>query len=283
MECWPIRLEYGGYLALVELSVHTAAMKVFRMSLIVLCFLSLIARSASADAPLSDPAATKLVEEAIEYWREKTSQTVASMTIHRPEWERSMKMKSWTKGLDLSLIKFIGPPKDAGSASLKIANEMWSYSPKINRVIKIPSSMMAQSWMGSDFSYNDLARDNDIIEHYHHQFLPEETHEGRKVFVVLAIPKEDAPVVWGKEIVKVRDDKVLLEHLFFDQEMKLVKAFKTISIADFGGKIFPKTMRMTNVEKEDEWTEITHHSITFGIELPENLFTISYLKNPRLQ
>jgi outer membrane lipoprotein-sorting protein len=132
------------------------------VTLFLLCFVPAIAQ---AESPPLSPA-TALVQEAIEYWREGSSHAVASMTVHRPDWERTMKFTSWTKGNDFSLIQFIAPPKDAGSASLKRGNEMWSYSPKIRRVIKIPSSMMAQSWMGSDFSYNDLARDDDIIEYY---------------------------------------------------------------------------------------------------------------------
>jgi hypothetical protein len=100
--------------------------------------------------------------------------------------------------------------------------------------------------------------------------------------VIEAIPKEDSPVVWGKEIVKIRQDKVLQAHLFYDQEMKLVKRLRTLSVRDYSGKIFPETMRMQNMEEEDEWTEITHHSIVFGEDYPESLFSISHLKNPRM-
>jgi outer membrane lipoprotein-sorting protein len=193
-----------------------------------------------------------------------------------------MKMKSWTEGIDRSLIKFLEPAKDAGSASLKDQANIWSFSPKINRAIKIPSSMMSQSWMGSDFSYNDLARDDDILQYYSHRFLPEEEFNGHKVFVVEAIPHEDAPIVWGKEILKIRDDHVLLSHEFYDQNMILVKRLETMSITTFNGKIFPETMKMTPVERDGEWTEITHHSVKFNVDLPQDLFTLSYLKNPRL-
>ena len=93
----------------------------------------------------------KLIEEAIDYWRESSSFTEASMTIHRPDWERKMSLESWTLGRDKSLVRFTAPAKDSGNASLTIDEEMWSYSPKINRVIKIPASMMHQSWMGSEF------------------------------------------------------------------------------------------------------------------------------------
>lgn len=230
----------------------------------------------------TQPIATQVVRAAIEYWRSDSSIAIATMVVHRPNWERTMKMKSWTEGIDRSLIKFLEPAKDAGSASLKDQATIWSFSPKINRAIKIPSSMMSQSWMGSDFSYNDLARDDDIIQYYSHHFLPEEELDGHKVFVVEAIPHEDAPIVWGKEILKIRGDHVLLSHEFYDQNMTLVKRLETLSITMFHGKVFPETMKMTPVERDGEWTEITHHSVKFNVELPQNLFTLSYLKNPRL-
>lgn len=236
----------------------------------------------TGDGAEPPPIATQVVQSAIEYWRSDSSIAVATMVVHRPNWERTMKMKSWTEGIDRSLIKFLEPAKDAGSASLKDNATIWSFSPKINRAIKIPSSMMSQSWMGSDFSYNDLARDDDILQYYSHHFLSAEESDGHKVFVVEAIPREDSPIVWGKEILKIRDDHVLLSHEFYDQKGHLVKRLETLSITRFNGKIFPETMKMTPVEREGEWTEITHHSVKFNVELPRNLFTLSYLKNPRL-
>jgi len=192
-----------------------------------------------------------------------------------------MSLETRTHGTDKSLIRFTAPPKDAGSASLKLGNELWTFSPKIRRVVKIPASMMHQSWMGSDFSYNDLARDEEIVREYDHRFLPEESDDGKKVYVIEAIPKPGAPIVWGKEVLKVREDKILLEHTFFDQSMKPVKQLRTESIAILGGKLFPQTMRMENFEEPDHWTEIVHEKIDFDIDIPDQVFTLSYLQNPR--
>lgn len=254
-------------------------MNLFIRTLFSLFLLWIPLTGKGAETPLT---ATQVVKSAIEYWRSDTSIAIATMVVHRPNWERTMKMKSWTEGIDRSLIKFLEPAKDAGSASLKDKATIWSFSPKINRAIKIPSSMMSQSWMGSDFSYNDLARDDDILQYYSHHFLPEEAFEGHKVYVIEAIPHEDAPIVWGKEILRIRDDRVLLAHEFYDQKMTLVKQLKTLSTTTFNGKVFPETMKMTPVERDGEWTEITHHSVKFNVDLPQNLFTLSYLKNPRL-
>jgi len=230
----------------------------------------------------TDPLATEVVQKAIEYWRDDSSKSRSRMTIHRPDWQREMEMQSFTKGTSHSLVRFTAPARDAGSASLKIENEMWSFSPKIRRVIRIPSSMMSQSWMGSDFSYNDLARDDEIVQHYTHRFLEAEEHDGKKVYVVEATPKDDAPVVWGKEIVKVREDYIMLEHTFYDQSMEPVKRMEAKAIGMLGGRLFPTVMRMGLIDKPNEWTEIEHLEMEFGAEIPARTFTTSFLQNPRL-
>ena len=112
--------------------------------------------------------------------------------------------------------------RDAGNGTLTIDNNMWSFSPKVNRVIKVPSSMMGQSWMGSDFSNKDVSRADDIIDQYEHTLIGEEEHEGHRVHVVESIPHEEAAVVWGKEVLRIRDDDVLLSQEFYDQDGKRV-------------------------------------------------------------
>ena len=237
--------------------------------------------SAISEVP-ANPQATEVVQKAIEYWRDDSSKSRSQMKIHRPDWQRQMEMESFTKGTTHSLVRFTAPARDAGSASLKVQQEMWSFSPKIRRVIRIPSSMMSQSWMGSDFSYNDLARDDEIVQYYTHRFLANEEHEGMKVYVVEATPKDDAPVVWGKEIVKVREDYILLEHTFYDQNMEPVKRMETKGIRMLGGRLFPAVMRMGLIEKPQEWTEIEHLEMEFGADIPARTFTTSFLQNPRL-
>jgi outer membrane lipoprotein-sorting protein len=237
--------------------------------------------SAVAQSKDLESDATSRVLSAIQHYRDKTSYTQAKMIVHRKDWQRTMEMNGWTQGMKKSLIRFVAPARDAGSASLKLNNEMWSYSPKINRVVKIPPSMMTQSWMGSDFSYNDLAKADEIIEQYTHRTIGTEDREGKAVVIIEAIPHDNAPVVWGKEVLKIREDDLILEHLFYDQDMKLVKKMVTREIRELGGKIFPTVMRMESLEEKEKWTEIIHLAADFGLELGTEVFTLSNLRNPR--
>jgi outer membrane lipoprotein-sorting protein len=225
--------------------------------------------------------AAAIVKAAIDYWRDVSSYSVADMIIHRPDWQRTVSLRVWTRGDKQSLVRVIAPPKDAGNATLLLDNDMWSFTPKINRVIKIPSSMMNQGWMGSDFSNNDLAKADDLIEQYTHRILRKSVQDGRTLYVIESVPKETAPVVWGRETVTVRDDHVLLEHEFYDQQDVLVKRLTTRELKPLGGKIVAAHQRMQRVDKPDEWTDVVTREAQFGIDIPPHLFTLGNLRNPR--
>ncbi len=225
--------------------------------------------------------ATQIVQDAVDHWRGLSSYTEMTMLIHRPDWERSMTMRAWTKGQDQSLVRVVEPKKDRGNGTLTDDDNMWTFSPKVNRVIKVPSSMMGQSWMGSDFSNKDVARADDIIDQYDHTILGRESIDGIDVYEIQSVPHEDAAVVWGKEVLKIRDDHVVLEHAFYDQDGELVKKLVSLDIGEMGGRTIAKRQRMVKIDKPDEWTEIGILEIEYEIELKDSLFTLSNLRNPR--
>lgn len=225
--------------------------------------------------------AKAIVRDAINHWRGLSSYTEMTMVIHRPDWERSITMQAWTKGQDHSLVRVIEPKKDRGNGTLMDRKNMWSFSPKINRVIKIPSSMMGQNWMGSDFSNKDIARSDEIVDEYKHKILSAEFVDGVTIYEIESIPNEDAAVVWGREVLRIREDHVVLEQSFFDQDGQLVKILSTMEVAEMGGRTIAKRQRMTKVEKPEEWTEINVNTVDYEVELRDSLFTQSNLRNPR--
>lgn len=225
--------------------------------------------------------ARQIVRDAIDHWRGISSYSEMKMTIHRPDWERSMTMSAWTKGQDHSLVRVLEPKKDRGNGTLTDKKSMWSYSPKINRVIKIPSSMMGQSWMGSDFSNKDVSRTDDIVDEYEHRVLSTSEVDSVSVYEIESIPLEDAAVVWGREVLRIREDHIVLEHSFFDQDNVLVKKLTTLDIAEMGGRTIATRQRMTKASDPDEWTELEVLAVDYDVDLPDALFTRSSLRNPR--
>ena len=225
--------------------------------------------------------ARELVRSAMEHWRGTNSYSEMTMTIHRLDWERSMSMRGWSEGDKLSLVRVTEPKKDAGNGTLLNDKDMWSYSPKINRIIKIPSSMMSQGWMGSDFSNKDISRSTEILEQYTHRLIDQSVEGEFTVYTVEAIPHEDAAIVWGREVLRIRDDFVLLEQQYWDQDGILIKVMKASEITEMGGRSVARTMRMGKLDTPDEWTEMMISSIEFDLDLPNGIFTLSSLRNPR--
>jgi outer membrane lipoprotein-sorting protein len=235
-------------------------------------FITSQAIAANADA---------LIRAAFNNWRAQSSQTEVTMLVHRPDWERRMTIKAFTRGNDSALVRFTAPAEDAGNATLKTTHGTWIFNPKLNQVIKLPPSMLAQSWMGSDFSYNDLSKSEELLTDYTHNIIGQKTIGGHIVYTIDAIPKPGAPVVWGKLEVKVRDDGVMLDETYFDQSMKVVRRMTTDKVGVIGGRPYPLIMTMHPADKPGRWTRIETTAGRFNISLPLYLFTLSNLQNPR--
>jgi len=248
---------------------------------IFLPFVLMLMAAVPVQAADTESDAAGIVRAAIDHWRGLSSYSEMTMVIHRPDWERSMTMRAWTKGDKRTLVRVTEPKKDRGNATLTDDDNMWTFSPKINRVIKIPSSMMGQSWMGSDFSNKDIARADDIVDQYDHTLLDTTEADGVTVYEIEAVPHEDAAVVWGREVLKIRDDYVVLEHRFYDQDGVLVKMLSTLEIATMGGRAVARRQRMSKSDVEDEWTEIELLSVEYEIDIRDSVFTLSNLRNPR--
>ena len=222
-----------------------------------------------------------LIRQAMDQWRGLSSYSEMTMTIHRPDWQRSMSMRSWTKGEKTTLVRVTEPKKDAGNGTLTNDNNMWTFAPKVNRIIKVPSSMMSQSWMGSDFSNKDISKSTDIIDQYDHKLLETRQQDGHTIYVIESIPHEDAAVVWGKEILTIRDDYIMLEQQFWDQDNILVKSMKALEIKELGGRTVASVIRMGKQDAPEEWTEMSVQDIKFDQDHADSLFTLSNLRNPR--
>jgi len=230
---------------------------------------------------VATPDPRDLIRAAMEHWRGITSYSEMTMVIHRSDWERSFSMQAWTEGDKLSLVRVTEPKRDAGNGTLVKDQSMWTFSPKINRILKVPSSMMNQSWMGSDFSNKDISKSTDIIDQYDHRLLKTERVDDYVLYTIESIPHEEAAVVWGKEIVVIRDDFVMLRQEFWDQDDILVKEMEATELAQMDGRIIASRMRMQKIENPGEWTEMIVDTIDFDIDIATNLFTLSNLRNPR--
>lgn len=245
--------------------------------MLVACVVTALASPVGSE-PQDAPA---IVDKMFNYMRGKASISTVKMTIHRPDWERDMTIKAWTEGLSDSYFVITSPPKDEGNGTLKKGSEMWMYNPKINRIIKLPPSMMSQSWMGSDFSNNDIAKSDSIIVDYTHTLEGVETRDEKKVYLIKSMPKPGAPVVWGMQKLEIREDGILLLQEFYDEDFELVKALTTMEIRPIADRLYPVVWRMQETDAHDEYTELSYLELEFVPDLPDTIFTLSNLRNPR--
>ncbi len=226
-----------------------------------------------------DPQA--IMRGAFDNWRAGSSHAIAEMSIRNASGTRSLTMENWTQGSDKALVRFIAPARDAGNATLQSGRRTYVFNPKLNQVIQLPASAMSQSWMGSDFSYNDLTKTEQLVNDYTHTLLETRRQSGHTVYVIESIPKRGKPIVWGKQIVHVRDDYVLLRQEFYDQSGNLVRTMVADRVRNLGGRPYPAELTMSSVATPNQWTKIVTRSAEFDIEIPSYIFTRSNLQNPR--
>ncbi|MFH4557159.1 outer membrane lipoprotein-sorting protein [Vibrio diabolicus] len=220
-----------------------------------------------------------IVQKSDQAMRGKSSYSEATMKIVRPDWSRSMTMKSWTKGTELSLVLVTAPAKDKGSASLKRHREMWNWVPSIERVIKIAPSMLSQSWMGSDLTNDDLINQSSIVVDYQHQLLQSETFDGDKVWVVDALAKPDAPVVWSKVRLWISQTSLLQRKVeFYDEFDELVNVLTTYDVKTLGGRDVATRMEMQPIDKPGNKTVLITHEAQFDFDIDDDFFSQQQMK-----
>ena len=229
-----------------------------------------------------DMSATQIVEKAHNLMQGQSNYAEISMTIHRPKWDRTLSFKSWMKGSDYALIYITSPAQEAGQVFLKRGNEMWNWLPSINRMIKIPPSMMMQSWMGSDLTNDDLVKESSIVKDYDHKILGEESLSGYHCYKIEMIPHENAAVVWGKIYTWItKDHFYTLQNDYFDESGKLINKEILSDIKDVGDRTIPTKFTVVPVEKQDHKTVMTFDKIRFNINIEDSFFSIQNMKRVR--
>jgi outer membrane lipoprotein-sorting protein len=218
--------------------------------------------------------AREIVRAAEEKSRGKTSEANMTIQIIRPSWKREMSVKSWTKGNELALILVTEPVKDRGIVYLKRKKEVWNWIPTIERNIKLPPSMMSQSWMGTDFTNDDLVKEASIVEDYTHSFLKDTLVDNRVAYHVRLTPKPEAAVVWGRiDLCIDKKDLVMLHAVYFDESGELVNTMHATDIKMLGGRMLPARLEMVPADKKGNKTVLIYTSLRFDQDLPDQLFT----------
>jgi outer membrane lipoprotein-sorting protein len=241
------------------------------------CFLIPTALDTEAASDTTD--VQTVIKEIDELYRSESSYSELEMRVVNPHWERTLSMKAWTKGMKNTLIRITAPRKEEGVSTLRIGNEMWNYLPKTNKIIKIPPSMMMSSWMGSDFTNDDLVKEFSFYDDYTYEEVSVADPDPDLLYIN-CIPREDLAVVWKNVIIAARrSDHLPVWQKYFDEKDALMRTLTFSEIKDLGGRTIPSVMEMTPENKQGQKTVIRYMNVEFDIDLGEEVFSLRNLRS----
>ena len=224
----------------------------------------------------------EIMEHVDRLMRGESSHGVATMEVVTEHWERKMTMELWSLGTDYSLVRLRAPAREAGTATLMANDNIWNYLPKVDRTIKIPSSLMGGSWMGSHFTNDDLVKDSQLTEYYHVEIAFDGERDGVTVWVFQLTPKPEVPVVWGHLEFQVRQaDYMPLWAKYFDEDGELSRTMEYTEFTEFGGRLVPAVMNMQPADKPGERTIIRYEELAFDIDVAPSFFSLRTLQSGR--
>jgi outer membrane lipoprotein-sorting protein len=235
---------------------------------------------AEADTSLDVGTIIKKVDQ---LYRSRTSYAEMEMEIITPRWERTLAMKVWTEGMDKTFIRITAPKKEQGLSTLRLENEMWNYLPKTNKVMKIPPSMMMSSWMGSDFTNDDLVKEFSLFEDYSYEpaTVPEPRDE---LYYINCLPREDLPVVWGNIVIACRrSDYLPVWAKYYDEKGELMRVWRYSNIQEFDGRRIPATMEIIPQHQKGHKTIMRYRSAEFNVPLDKDIFSLRNLRSGNMR
>jgi len=226
-----------------------------------------------------DNDARDIVKRADQKMRGSTMQAEILIKTIRPTWSREMQCKIWEKGNEHALILIQSPVRDKGISFLKRKKEVWNWLPTLERTIKLPPSMMSQSWMGTDFTNDDLVKESSIVDDYDHKIIGDTLILERDCFIIQMIPKPESAVVWSKVIVCIdKKDFLELHSRFYDEEGDLINTMNSFDIKMMHDRIIPTRFEMIPADKKGQKTVMIYKNIQYDKPIADNFFSIVQMK-----
>lgn len=224
------------------------------------------------------PELSELIRQVEQQYSGQSSIATVAMTVVTGHWERHLTMESWSLGRERFLIRILAPAKEKGVATLKVENEVWNFLPRVDRVIRIPPSMMGGAWMGSHITNDDLVKANHIDQDYLFTLLDEDATQ----WTIQGRPKPDVPVVWGKIIYVVLKDHLIPRQIdYFDEEDVPVRRILFTDVQTVGARTVPLKMTVLPLDKPKEKTVMHYQALEFDVDLKSDFFSLAQLKRRR--
>ena len=221
----------------------------------------------------------KILDSVDDTYRSNTSHGILTLAVTTANWQRTLTLEQWSKGKNKHLIKILKPKKEKDLATLRVGNNVWNYMPKVKKVVKIPSSMMSSSWMGSHFTNDDLVKQSRMVEDYDFSISFEGIRDEMDIVEIICIPKKNAAVVWGKvEVVVYREDFIPLRLIYYDEDLNLSRKLEFSNIQIIDNKKIPLQMQMIPEDEPGESTTVQWKEIKFDLTISDDFFSLRKLQ-----
>ncbi|MFB6258108.1 MAG: outer membrane lipoprotein-sorting protein [Flavobacteriales bacterium] len=225
---------------------------------------------------------SSIVEKMDQHLRGKTSKSKMTIKVVRPDWTQTKKIKTWSKGNDYAMVLVTAPSREEGTAFLKRGDEIWNWVPRVERTIKLPPSMMSQSWMGTDFTNDDLVEQASMVTDYKHKKVGDSTIRGRDCYEVRLTPKEGKAVVWGKVKLYIgKEHSIEMRSEYYDETGELINVMKSYDVKKIGGRQMAERMEMIPQDKAGHKTVMIREKMSFNETIEDSFFTTRKMKSLR--
>lgn len=232
-----------------------------------------------ASLPFSVEAAPDLkalIRKVEQQYNGDSSHITARLDIVTQQWRRSVSVEGWSLGRDFCLTRVLKPVKERGITTLKAVREVWNYLPRVDRVIKIPPSMLGSPWMGSHISNDDLVKSSHVDMDYDLSLI----ETSPETWTIACLPKPDVPVIWGKIIYTIeKAHHIPLTVVYFDDAMAKVRTMHFNDVQHVDGHVLPMRMTVQPHDTPDEKTVLQYLDIRFDIPVEESFFSLRSLKS----
>jgi outer membrane lipoprotein-sorting protein len=224
--------------------------------------------------------AKDMIQYMIDMNRGNSSHGKMEMEVVTPDWDRTIGMEWWEKGESLMLVRVLSPSRDTGNGTLKIDNNLWNYIYTFDQTVHIPPAMMAQSWMGSDFTNDDIIRESSIVNDYNHSIEGIEEQDGERCYKILMSADPTTPVPWLTVRVWLKTADLLpVREEYYNDNGTLARYMTFSNYQHVQDRTIPLTMRMVPLDKPGHYTEMRYTEIEFDIDIPDSTFTLQNLQN----
>lgn len=224
--------------------------------------------------------AIEIVDRVDRLLRGESSRARVTMDIVTENWSRTLELRIHSLGTEYALIRILAPRKDAGAATLKAVRQIWNYLPRVDRTIKLPTSLMGSAWMGSHFTNDDLVKEHSLIEDYDISIVYEGPRDGMEMWEFELIPKPEAAVIWDRINYEVRkSDLMPVQARFFDERGDLVRSVEWSEYSAASGRLVPMKMVILPVDKLGESTTILYDELEFDLDLTPEDFSLRALRS----